>query len=220
MVVFGDTIDEATNDRVQALNRALSSQPISGVTETLPAYCTLEVFYDPLLIAYDDLCAALLLRVSSGVTFDVNKEAARTIVIPVCYGSEFGPDLAYVAEHAGLTEDEVVTLHSGVDYRIYMLGFLPGFPYLGGLDERIVTPRLTTPRTVIPAGAVGIGGAQTGIYPIPSPGGWQLIGATPLRVYDPARAPAILYRAGDFIRFKPIDKSEYLRLAAEAGGAP
>jgi KipI family sensor histidine kinase inhibitor len=216
MLVFGDTIDEATNDRVQAMDRALAAQPISGVTETLPAYCTLEVFYDPLIVGYDELCAALLSRVTpeSGLTetVDADKKSPRTVVIPVCYGGDFGPDLGYVAEHAGLTADEVVALHCSVDYRIYMLGFLPGFPYLGGLDERLVTPRLTTPRTVIPAGSVGIGGAQTGIYPLASPGGWQLIGATPLRVYDPARNPAILYRAGDFIRFKPIDKSEYERL--------
>ena len=140
----------------------------------------------------------------------------RLVTIPVCYGGDFGPDLPFVAQHAGLTEEEVIALHAGREYQIYMLGFLPGFPYLGGLDERLFTPRLGTPRTAIPAGAVGIGGEQTGIYPIASPGGWQLIGRTPLKLFDPASG-TLPYAAGDRIRFTPITAAEFVALAAKEG---
>ncbi len=129
--------------------------------------------------------------------------------IPVCYGGSFGPDLSFVAEHGKITEEEVIRIHSSRDYRIYMLGFLPGFPYLGGMDERIFTPRLNSPRTRIPAGSVGIGGEQTGIYPMDSPGGWQLIGRTPYRLFKPEQVRKPLYEAGDSIRFVPINQEEY-----------
>ena len=136
----------------------------------------------------------------------------RVFEIPVCYGGQYGPDLANIAEHAGLTEEEVVKIHSSKDYLIYMLGFLPGFCYLGGLDERIHTPRLANPRLKINAGSVGIGGSQTGIYPLDSPGGWQLMGMTPVKTYDPDREVPILLSAGDYIRFIPVDEEEYLRI--------
>ena len=130
----------------------------------------------------------------------------------VCYGGEFGEDIAFVASHAGLTEQEVIDIHTGRDYLIFMLGFLPGFAYLGDMDKRLHTPRLSNPRTSIPAGSVGIGGEQTGIYPLASPGGWQLIGRTPVKPYDPTRAEPILYRAGDYIRFFAVDEQEYRRI--------
>ncbi len=145
---------------------------------------------------------------------DTAAQSARVIKIPVCYCEQFGEDLAFVAKHAGMSTDEVIRLHSGTDYLIYMLGFLPGFAYLGGLDKRLVTPRLESPRTLIPQGSVGIGGEQTGIYPIASPGGWQLIGRTPVRPYDAKRQPPILYNAGDYIRFVPISLEEYSRIEA------
>ena len=133
----------------------------------------------------------------------------HVVEIPVCYGGSYGEDLKDVAAHAGLTEEEVIKLHSSVDYNIYMLGFLPGFPYLGGLDPKLFTPRLDNPRTKIPEGSVGIGGEQTGIYPLESPGGWRLIGRTPLKLYDPDREQPFLYQAGDYIRFVPITAEEY-----------
>ena len=136
--------------------------------------------------------------------------SGRIVEIPVCYGGAYGEDLPFVARHAGLSEQEVITLHSAQPYRIYMLGFLPGFPYLGGLDERLHTPRLATPRTKIPAGSVGIGGKQTGIYPMESPGGWQLIGRTPLTLFAPGES--LPYAAGDSIRFVPVDKAEFARI--------
>ena len=147
------------------------------------------------------------------------KSARRIFEIPVCYGGEYGPDLENIAANAGLTPEEVIQIHSSRDYLIYMLGFLPGFAYLGGLDERIHTPRLANPRIRIRAGSVGIGGSQTGIYPLDSPGGWQLLGLTPINPYDPQREIPILYEAGDYIRFVPITGEEYreIRAQVEAG---
>ena len=140
--------------------------------------------------------------------------------IPVLYGGEAGPDLEFVAQHAGKTPEEVIRIHSAPEYLIYMLGFTPGFTYLGGMSEEIAAPRLTAPRVKIPAGSVGIAGAQTGVYPIDSPGGWQLIGRTPVRMYDPDRETPILPQAGQYIHFYPIDQAEYDRIAAQeaAGG--
>ena len=132
--------------------------------------------------------------------------------IPVCYGGEYGPDIQNIADHAGLSVEEVIQIHTSRDYLIYMLGFLPGFTYLGGLDERIHTPRLANPRIRIPAGSVGIGGSQTGIYPMDSPGGWQLMGMTPVKTYDPDREVPILVEAGDYIRFVAIDEDEFHRI--------
>ena len=150
---------------VAALNSRVLAAKLPGVTETVPAFASLLVVYDPLVTDYDTLAAALQ-GLSDADGADTAAGEGRLVTIPVCYGGNFGPDLPFVAKHAGLTEAEVIALHTGREYRIYMLGFLPGFPYLGGLDERLFTPRLNTPRTAIPAGAVGIGGEQTGIYPM------------------------------------------------------
>lgn len=150
---------------VAALNSRVLAAKLPGVTETVPAFASLLVVYDPLVTDYDTLAAALQ-GLSDADGADTAAGEGRLVTIPVCYGGDFGPDLPFVAKHAGLTEAEVIALHTGREYRIYMLGFLPGFPYLGGLDERLFTPRLNTPRTAIPAGAVGIGGEQTGIYPM------------------------------------------------------
>ena len=196
---------------VAALNSRVLAAKLPGVTETVPAFASLLVVYDPLVTDYDTLAAALQgLREADGA--DTAAGEGRLVTIPVCYGGDFGPDLPFVARHAGLTEQEVIALHTGRDYRIYMLGFLPGFPYLGGLDERIHTPRLANPRIKINAGSVGIGGSQTGIYPLDSPGGWQLMGMTPVKTYDPDREIPILVEAGDYIRFVPIDEDEYKRI--------
>ena len=213
LLELGETIDETVNRQVMELNRSIMAASIEGVTETVPAFCSVLVCYDPLITDYE-LLSSRLEELSKSVTSG-KKSGGRLVKIPVCYGGESGPDLSFVAEHAGRKEREVIQIHSSRDYRIYMLGFLPGFPYLGGLDKRIHTPRLTTPRTKIPAGSVGIGGEQTGIYPMESPGGWQLIGRTPLKLFDVKRAERPLYEAGDTIRFIPITLEEYHKIRQE-----
>jgi inhibitor of KinA len=134
---------------------------------------------------------------------------ARTVDIPVCYGGEFGPDLAEVAARNGLSAEEVIRIHASAEYLVYMIGFAPGFPYLGGMSGRIAAPRRSTPRLAIPAGSVGIAGEQTGVYPLETPGGWQLIGRTPIALFLPVRSPPSLLRAGDKVRFRPISRMEY-----------
>ena len=217
LAAFEQRIAPEIGAAVAALNTRVLSANISGVDETVPAFASLMVTYDPLVTDYDAVAAAMQ-KLADVPDADSTAENGKLVTIPVCYGGEFGPDLPFVAEHAGLTETEVIRLHAGRDYPIYMLGFLPGFPYLGGLDERLFTPRLPTPRTAIPAGSVGIGGEQTGIYPIASPGGWQLIGRTPLKLFDPA-AGALPYAAGDRIRFKPITREAFDAIAKKEGTA-
>lgn len=217
LAAFEQHISPEIGAAVAALNARIAAAKLPGAGETVPAFASLMLTYDPLVTDYDTLAAALQ-KLADAPEHGSTTEAGRCVTIPVCYGGDFGPDLPFVAQHAGLTQQQVVKLHSGRDYRIYMLGFLPGFPYLGGLDERLFTPRLGTPRTAIPAGSVGIGGEQTGIYPIASPGGWQLIGRTPLRLFDPD-AGALPYAAGDSIRFVPITPQEYAAIAQKEGTA-
>lgn len=206
-VEFANEISPDINRRVIAFGRALAKKKIKGVLEFIPTFRSVTVFYDPCLISYGRLCK-LLMRMAEN-TEAIGEDTKRVFYIPVCYEEAYAPDMHTVMEHTGLSRQSIIELHSGRDYLIYMLGFLPGFAYLGGLDERLHTPRLATPRTRIEAGSVGIGGSQTGIYPLDSPGGWQLIGKTPVRPYEERRENPILYRAGDYIRFVPIKEKEY-----------
>lgn len=215
LVSFEQRIAQSVGAAVAALNTRVAAAAIPGVVETVPAFASLLIFYDPLVTEYDAVAAAVQ-KLAQAPGSDTAAEGGRLVEIPVCYGGTFGPDLPFVAEHAGLTEKEVIALHAGREYRIYMLGFLPGFPYLGGLDERLFTPRLAAPRTAIPAGSVGIGGEQTGVYPIASPGGWQLIGRTPLKLFDTS-AGRLPYAAGDRIRFCPITQDEFDAIARKEG---
>lgn len=210
VVEFGNEISTACNDRVRQLNQCLRKNEVKGVIETVPTFRSLLVYYDPLIITYKKLCKYI--QSVSKDTGEIKAKTNKIIEIPVCYGGKYGEDLADVAKHVGLSEAEVIRIHSGVDYLIFMLGFLPGFPYLGGLDKRLETPRLSNPRTSIPAGSVGIGGEQTGIYPMVSPGGWRLIGKTPLKLYDSERENPTLYQAGDYIHFQPIEEIEFIRI--------
>ena len=212
-VEFGNEISEELNGKVRSLSLALKEANIPGILEWVPTYRSLMVCYDPSRVSFRSLTHHLSRLIKRA---GMEKQAGKRVwEIPVCYGGEYGEDLSFVASHAGIAPEEVVGLHANREYRIYMLGFLPGFAYLGGLDKRIHTPRLKTPRTRIPPGSVGIGGEQTGIYPIASPGGWQLIGRTPLKPYDPNRTLPILFEAGDYLKFVSIDQARFAQIAAQ-----
>jgi TIGR00370 family protein len=164
-----------------------------------------------MVYSYSDICRILEPTLQESVTDSAN-ELVTIVEIPTVYGGEFGPDLGFVASYNHLSEAEVVSIHSGTDYLVYMLGFIPGFTYLGGMDPRIATPRLSSPRTLIPAGSVGIAGEQTGTYPSDSPGGWQIIGRTPVTMYDMSKEQAALLQAGDYVRYVSIDENEFHRV--------
>lgn len=213
LVEFSDYISEDANRKIRALYDNIQKENIKGIVDLVPAFCSLLVSYNPTLISYRSLRAQLEKCLSKSGS--VESKQKKVVSIPVCYEDEYAPDLAFVAEHAGISVEEVIKIHTSKEYLIYMLGFQPGFPYLGGLDERIFTPRLSTPRTLIRAGSVGIGGEQTGLYPLASPGGWQLIGTTPVKAYNPNKTPSIPYEAGDYIRFYPITKERFAEIERE-----
>lgn len=213
LVEYGDGIDPAVNEKVRAAATLLKRNLPEGVLDVIPAYRSLSLRYDPLLTSLERL--SLALEELEGHLREVEIPPPRVVEIPVLYGGEQGPDLGFVAAHGGMTPEDVVAIHAGTDYPIYMIGFTPGFCYLGGLDTRIATPRRETPRTLLPGGSVGIAEAQTGVYPVDSPGGWQIIGRTPLRLFAPERENPFLYEAGDRIRFVPIAESEFDRIRQE-----
>ena len=212
LVEVGEGIDPLTSEKVRRLAQRVESSRIPGFGEVILGYRSLLVNYDPLTISYDEVVQWLERWDQELVVVQKSKE--RLVEIPTLYGGEWGPDLEDVAAYNGLTPEEVVEIHSGGDYLVYFLGFIPGYPFIGGMSEKIATPRLSTPRVAIPAGSVGIAGKQTGIYPLQSPGGWRLIGRTPLRLYDPDRNPSFLLQAGDRVRFVPISKEEYSKIHA------
>jgi KipI family sensor histidine kinase inhibitor len=210
LVELGETIDPRLNARVHALARALAGQP--GLLDVAPAYASLLVTYDP--AALDYTAVAVHLRAALAALPARPALAGRRRRVPVAYGGEYGPDLPAVARRLGLSEDEVVRLHASRTYRVYMSGFAPGYSYLGELPERLALPRLATPRPSVPAGSVAIAGRQTGIYGVSTPGGWHILGRTPLRLFDPTRDPPCYLAAGDRVRFVPIDAVRFARLAA------
>lgn len=213
VIKFKDEISESINKRIRAFCLSIEKERITSIIEIIPTYTSILVIYDPLQISYHEL-NSMLKEIENKVTINELPEA-EIIHIPVLYGGDYGCDLANVAKHNSLTEEEVISIHSSSKYLIYMLGFTPGFPYLGGMSEKIATPRLDIPRQKIPSGSVGIAGKQTGIYPIDSPGGWQLIGRTPVKLFDPARNPAVLLKAGQYIHFEPITEARYHEISEQ-----
>jgi len=209
VVEFGTEIDPAVNAQVHRLAKILTDELPEQILEVVPTYRSLMVYFDPLVIGRENLQENIARYLTSLETVAAASDTTRIITIPVSYGGEFGPDLEFVARHNCVTEDEVIAIHTSTPYLVYMIGFTPGFPYLGGMSERIATPRLKTPRVKIPAGSVGIAGKQTGIYPIESPGGWQLIGRTPLMVFNPSAKSPFLFAAGDYLQFAAIKAEEY-----------
>ena len=212
---FGEHLSLATHRAIQAVRAYLAEYPFMGLRECVPAFTTLTVYYDPWLLSgggrylpYERACQ-LLEQVLPAALVTTPSATHELVEIPVCYGGEYGPDLEVVAAHTGLPVAEVIARHTTPDYLVHMLGFAPGFPYLGGLDASLATPRRAVPRALVPAGAVGIAGAQTGIYSLPTPGGWQLIGQTPRRLFTPAGAAPTLLRAGQHLRFVPISPADY-----------
>lgn len=244
-VRLGGSIDDAVHQRVLAFIEALRSSPFPGMTEAVGGYHVVTVFYDPVVVRRSskrllagtppaaaeappsssiDVCGTSIFaqvcewlndryEAAEGGAY---RSRSRLVKLPVCYGGEWGPDLEEVSRHCRLAPEEVIALHSGADYTIYMIGFAPGFPYMGGLPERLATPRRETPRVRVAAGSVGIGGGQTGVYPLETPGGWQLIGRTPLSLFRPDREPPVLLAAGDRVRFVPVSEECFREL--EEGG--
>ena len=222
---FEDAPDQTLTEVLRTFRR-LQDAAIPGVIELAPAYTTVAVFFDPIVVGSaapkpDEALDRLMRRVREVVAAGADrgrrvrsrKSNARLVEIPVCYDPEFALDLDHVASQAKLTPTEVVGLHSRTEYRVSCIGFVPGFPFLAGLPKELSTPRRATPRKEIPAGSVGIGGAQTGIYPLRSPGGWNLIGRTPLHLFDPEKTPPAFLCAGDRVRFRAITREEFEALA-------
>ncbi len=216
-IEFGYEIRQETLKQIRQLDRLIHQKPFPGFKTTVPAYTTLSVFFDPLQVIKNvdfpghdcfEKVSAYLSQLTNE-TGDDEINTVKTVTIPVCYGGVFGPDLEEVAHLNNLTVKEVISLHSSAVYEVYMMGFVPGFAYLGGLPALLNTPRKALPRKVIPAGSVGIAGQQTGIYPLETPGGWQLIGRTPLTLFNAEKVPPALLKSGDRIVFKPIDQQEF-----------
>lgn len=204
---FGNEISVQVNKRIRNTVAAIEENPPEGLKELIPTYRSIQVLYDPMVTDFGQMVEKLQ-EIAESVG-EGGSDNYRIVEIPTCYGGEYGPDIEFVAKHNDLSVEEVIRIHSSTDYLLYMLGFTPGFGYLGGMSEKIATPRLEVPRTIIPAGSAGIAGSQTGIYPIDSPGGWQLIGRTPIKLYDPLAEVPVLLNAGDYVRFKPISEDEF-----------
>ncbi|WP_246358685.1 5-oxoprolinase subunit PxpB [Paenibacillus phytorum] len=220
-IELGESIDDDIHRKVHGLRDYIEKHPFLGMIECIPAFASVTVLYDPMKVrilnadhresnnrsSYEIVVSIIEQMASS---FEVsNHYEPRIMEIPVCYGGEFGPDLEDVAAHNKIKPDEVIEIHSSGEYLVYMIGFAPGFPYLGGMSERISAPRRSSPRQSIPEGSVGIAGIQTGVYPISTPGGWQLIGRTPLKLFRPSDNPPSLLQSGDIVKFRSISLQEY-----------
>ena len=212
LIYFGHQITLDAHHRIRKLLRLLEIEPIAGVRNLHPAYCSVLVKFDPLKWRYEELAEILARYI--GRLADVSLPEPRQVEIPVCYGGEHGPDLIEVASMLGITPERVIELHSSVTYLVYFLGFVPGFAYLGELPQALVTSRLATPRRRVPAGSVGIAGRQTGVYPFATPGGWRLLGRTPISLFQPDRDELSALSIGDRARFTPISSEQFAALGS------
>jgi len=217
LIEFGNEINEEINKKIRAFCLYIDEHPFEGLIEYVPYFTSISIIYEPLKIdnypPFEKVKTILEDMVSNINIASIEEE--NIVEIPVCYSGEFGPDIEQVAKINNITVDEVIKIHSEGKYLVYMIGFAPGFPYLGGMSEKIAAPRRESPRTAIPAGSVGIAGMQTGVYPIETPGGWQLIGRTPIKLFDLNGEPKSLLKSGDIAKFYPISYDEYLRLKEE-----
>lgn len=211
LIEFGTKIDPEINRRVHSLSKKIKEDRIPGVGESIASYCSLLVFYDPFFLSFDQISSWLEPRTNQKAPVEDSSRIVKEI--PVLYGGESGPDLAFVAKHNHLRAEEVIQFHTREIYLVYVVGFVPGFAAMGTVPEEIQTQRLSSPRTKVAAGSVGIGGMQTGIYAIESPGGWQLIGRTPLKLFDLHRQPPSFFQAGDYARFYSITAKEFMEIS-------
>ncbi len=210
-VELADEISREANARVLTLERLLTQPPFPGVVETVPTFRSLLVHYDPLVLPAKALIERI--RVLAPELSRAAPPAGRQVELPCAYGGEYGPDLEEVGRRLGLAPEDVARLHAGADYLVYFIGFTPGLPYMTGMPDRLTIPRLDRPRTKTPPGSVGIGGTQCSIYSVESPGGFWVLGRTPLRLYDPGAPDPILLRAGDHVRFRRVDADEFRAIA-------
>ena len=209
LVELGDEISPQVNRRVRKFYVVLAENPIEGLIEIVPAYRSFLIMYDPLkldLAMIKNRLEDLQVKIEG-----IEIPQPKTLEIPVIYGGEYGPDMESVARYHNIRVEEVIQLHTGTPYQVYMIGFMPGFPYMGELPESLATPRRETPRTVIPQGSVAIAQRQTGIYPVESPGGWQILGRTPLKLFNPHRSPPTLLEMGDVVQFFSVGEEEFKR---------
>jgi len=207
LLEFGDEISPEVNEKVRRMALAIQAESIEGMIETVPTYRSLLVLYNPLILPADELKKRLI-RLEEELK-QTSFPDPKLTKIPVLYGGAYGPDLEGVARHLQISPEEVVRLHCSKPYFIYMIGFMPGFPYMGELPDTLITPRLKTPRLSVPAGSVAIAQKQTGIYPMESPGGWQIVGRTPIKLFDPEKDPPALLQMGDLVQFYPISEKEF-----------
>ena len=208
VIEFGNEISVDINKKIRKMMDDIKKENIDGIVELVPTYCSLLINYDVLKIDYNTLVEKLKTFLNNNLE-TAEGEEVTLIEIPTLYNDEVGPDLSYVAEHNKLSKEEVIKIHTGTDYLVYMLGFMPGFTYLGGMSEKIATPRLESPRLQIYPGSVGIAGKQTGMYPSISPGGWRIIGRTPLKLYNPDSDTPVYISSGDYVRYVSISEEEY-----------
>jgi len=207
LLEFGDEISFEANEKVRRMALAIRAEAITGIIETVPTYRSLFVLYNPLILSFAELKERLT-QLEEGLKQTCFPDPKLT-KIPVVYGGPFGPDLEEVARYHGVSPEEIIRLHCSKPYFIYMIGFMPGFPYMGELPEALATPRLKTPRLAVPAGSVAIAQRQTGIYSMESPGGWQILGRTPVKLFDPEKDPPTLLQMGDLVQFYPISEKEF-----------